>query len=60
MLVVTDTEMREYLAQFPELRCKGKLVEFDHPRAKTITINLRLPEPHQVGLPGPAGGDSDI
>jgi hypothetical protein len=48
MLVVTDGEMRECLAQFPELRCEGTRVGFDHPQAKIITINLRLPEPHML------------
>ena len=48
MKVVTEAEIREYLLQFPELRCEGKVVGFDHPEAKGITIDLRLPEPHQL------------
>ena len=48
MRVVEDEDVRQHLAQFPEVRCEGKTLTFLDPEAKAITVNLRLPEPHQL------------
>ena len=49
MQAVTDQEMRERLVAYPELRCEGKDVRFaSSPEARTIVIDCRVPEPHQI------------
>jgi hypothetical protein len=48
MLATTDEEMVTSLAAFNELRCEGRKVSFVEPDAKTIRIDLRVKEPHQL------------
>ncbi len=48
MQVVTDEEMREFLSKHADLRCEERRLHFDHPEAKTIYVDLRVSEPHQL------------
>ena len=48
MQAITDDEMLDYLSRLVDLRCQQKRVEFTSSQSKTITIDLRLPEPHQL------------
>jgi hypothetical protein len=48
MQVVTDEEMRNFLNEHDVLRCEKRQVRFNHPEAKTICVNLRVSEPHQL------------
>ena len=48
MVAVTDQEMREVLSKHGELRCEGRQLRFDYPEAKSISIDLRVSEPHQL------------
>ncbi len=48
MQVVTDEEMRKFLNRHEDLRCEERQVCFDHPEAKTICVDLRISEPHQI------------
>ncbi len=48
MQVATDDEMREFLAKHDDLRCEGRQLRFDHLEAKTIYVDLRVSEPHQL------------
>jgi len=48
MQVVTDDEMREFLNRDDDLRCDGRQLSFHHPEAKTIIVDLRVSEPHQL------------
>lgn len=34
------------LSLYPELRCDERSVRFDHPEARSIFVDCRLPEPH--------------
>jgi uncharacterized Zn-finger protein len=42
---VTDDEMR---AKHADLQCEGRSLRFDHPKAKTIYVDLRVKQPHQL------------
>jgi len=48
MQVATDDEMRDFLAKHDDLRCEAKRLRFDYPEAKTIIVDLRVSEPHQL------------
>jgi hypothetical protein len=48
MKVVNDEEMRESLNRHDGLRCEGRQLRFDHPEAKSIIVDLRVSEPHQL------------
>jgi hypothetical protein len=48
MLVTTNDEMVSSLAAFQELRCEGRRVSFVEPDVKTIRVDLRVKEPHQL------------
>jgi hypothetical protein len=48
MKAVTESEMGEILSRCPELQVDGKEVRFRDAEAQSISINLRLPEPHQL------------
>lgn len=48
MQVVTDEEMRSFLNRHDDLRCEGRQLSFDHTEAKTIIVDLRVSEPHQL------------
>jgi hypothetical protein len=48
MIVVTDKEMRDSLAQHEELQCEGDHLRFDHPEARAICVDLHVQEPHQL------------
>ncbi len=48
MKVVTDEEMREFLAGHADLRCEDRKLRFDFPEAETIIVDLRVSEPHQL------------
>jgi hypothetical protein len=48
MQVVMDEEMRTFLNRHDDLRCEGRQLRFDHQEAKTIIVDLRVSEPHQL------------
>jgi hypothetical protein len=48
MLATTNDEMVSSLAAFNELRCEGRRLSFAEPGAKTIRVDLRVKEPHQL------------
>jgi hypothetical protein len=48
MKVVTSDEMREFLNGHDDLLCEEQRIHFVHPEAKTICVNLRVSEPHQL------------
>lgn len=48
MIGVTNDEMRANLAAYPELCCEGRQVRFRSSQAPSITIDLRVKEPHQL------------
>jgi hypothetical protein len=48
MVAATEKEMRDFLAKHDGLRCDGKYLGFDHPEAKSVRLDLRVSEPHQL------------
>ena len=48
MQAVTDEEMRKFLNKYEDLRCEERKVLFDHPKAKTICVDLRVNEPNRI------------
>jgi hypothetical protein len=44
----TDTEIVSSLSAYKELVCEERRLAFADPKACSITINLRVPEPHQL------------
>jgi|HubBroStandDraft_2_1064218.scaffolds.fasta_scaffold570817_1 hypothetical protein len=48
MVAATDEEMKTSLAAHEELRCEGKRIYFADPQAPSITVDLRVKEPHQL------------
>jgi hypothetical protein len=48
MLGLTDNEMRTALAARPALRCEERKLFFADAHAPSITIDLRVQEPHQL------------
>jgi len=48
MIGATDDEMRGFLAAHTELRCEGRKLYLSDAQAPSITIDLRVKEPHQL------------
>lgn len=48
MIGATNDEMRTHLSAYPELCCDGRKVWFRNAEAPSITIDLRVKEPHQL------------
>ena len=48
MIGATNDEMRTHLSAFADLCCEGRRVCFRNPEAPSITIDLRVKEPHQL------------
>jgi hypothetical protein len=44
----TNDEMVNSRAAFNELRCEGRRLSFAEPGAKTIRVDLRVKEPHEL------------
>ena len=48
MIGATNDEMGVHLSAYPELSCEERKVYFRNPEATSITIDLRVKEPHQL------------
>ncbi len=48
MMAATNEEMRTSFAAHEELRCEGERIYFADAQASSITIDLRVKEPHQL------------
>jgi hypothetical protein len=48
MVGATNDEMRAHLCAYADLCCEGHKVYFRSPEAQSITVDLRVKEPHQL------------
>jgi hypothetical protein len=48
MQAVTEEEIVEILTQIPNLRCHRRSLHFDGPQAQSMSLSLKVSEPHQL------------